>query len=83
MIAETTVHTSGINWASVLTLVSSIVVLISIIVGTFVRYLTRSITSAVNNLSVVLEAKLETKEKVAQIDRRLTIVENAKRLWYN
>jgi hypothetical protein len=68
------VHTSGINWESVSVIVGGI--------GTFIlaamiwvisliekrnRAIRNEITGAVNNLAIVLEAKLETKDAVNQL----------------
>lgn len=65
------VTTTGINWESVLTIVSSII----IIIGAITAWVGRQITHAINDLSDKLEAKLETKETVSSINVRLTSLE--------
>lgn len=74
LLATTNVHTTGINWDSVLTIIGGSVGLLSIVIGGivrasrgFLRQQSEAITSAVNNLAASLESKLETKEKVASI----------------
>ena len=71
IIAVATVHTSGINWESVATIITAIIVVSTAITG----YVGRQITHAVTDLGDRLEAKLETKETVARIDTRLTVLE--------
>jgi hypothetical protein len=65
-IAEQVVHTTGINWASVLTIVLGIVTLLSIIVGFTSRYLGNRITGSIDKFRI---------EVVSQLDTRLTKVE--------
>jgi hypothetical protein len=69
--AAGSVTTRGINWESIATLVTAIIVVVGAITG----YVGRQITNSVTNLGDRLEAKLETKERVSQIDRRLTVLE--------
>lgn len=72
-LAEATVHTSGLN-------IESIVVTASIIlgiVGSFVTWIGNKITRAINDMSEKLQAKLESKEVVQQINNRLTRVEQS------
>ena len=70
MLAETTVHTSGVNWASVILIVCSIVGSLAIIFGAIARYathtLSRSTTDAINQFRIDVVAALVT---------RLTVVE--------
>jgi predicted PurR-regulated permease PerM len=66
-----TVHTTGVNWVSVITIITGVVV----IVGAFTGYIGTRITNAVNNLSDTLQLKLETKERVNEMDNRLSVVE--------
>ena len=65
------VTTTGVNWESIATLVTAIVV----VTGAFTTWITRQITHAINELSVNLQGKLETKDVVNQINLRLTGVE--------
>jgi hypothetical protein len=77
----TPVHTTGINWASVLTLIISIVGLLSLIIGGivrtsrgFLRQQSKAITDAVDHLAESLEARLETKDRVNAIAQDLAIL---------
>lgn len=70
-----TVQTTGINWESVVTLVCSIVAALSIIIGAFIRYQSKAIATAVDNLGTKLEGKLESKEKVNDLAIRLSRLE--------
>lgn len=67
------VHTTGINWESVATIAASVVVVVTAITSWF----TRQITKAIDNLSTVLQLKLETKDVVNGINLRLRGVEVA------
>lgn len=67
----TSVTTTGINWESVSTIITAIIV----VMGAVTAYVGRQITNAVNALGTKLELKLETKERVSEIDRRVTILE--------
>ena len=65
------VTTTGINWESVATLVTAIIV----VVGAFTTWISRQITHAINDMSDKLQSKLETKDAVAAINTRLLTVE--------
>ncbi len=65
------VTTTGVNWESIATLVTAIVV----VVGAFTTWIGRQITHALNDLSTNLQAKLETKDAVQAINSRLLAVE--------
>lgn len=69
-----TIHTTGINWESVLVLVGAIVTILSVVIGAFLRQQGNAIKNAMNNMTVMLEAKLETKEKVAEIARDVAVL---------
>jgi hypothetical protein len=79
------VHTTGVNWQSVGVIVALLGVLVAVLLWYFDRrekvradeseILRREITGAVNHLSTVLLAKLETKETVSRISERLSRVE--------
>lgn len=68
---STSVTTTGVNWESIATLVTAIVV----VVGAFTTWISRQITGAVNNLSEKLEAKLETKDTVNALNLRVSKIE--------
>lgn len=69
------VHTTGINWESIAVIVTAVLT----IVGAFTGWIGNKIRNAIENQTSMLEAKLETKEKVASIDRRLMHVEDRMR----
>lgn len=85
MILATAVHTVGVNWASIAVIFGGF----GTCVATLIYYQERrnsktdkqnqvtqqEIADAVNHLSDVLMAKLETKETVARISERLARVE--------
>ena len=71
LVADATVHTSGINWESLITVVCSVVLATSVIVGGFIRWQSRTVTNAVNGLADKLVERLETKENVAKLSREV------------
>ena len=90
MIALATVHTSGINWASIGTIAGIVFFAFSMMTWFLMRREKRSdeqneqikeqISTAVNALGDRLILQLETKEVVAKISERLARVEGAMRL---
>lgn len=59
--AVTTVHTTGINWESVLTIVGAVCVILTTL-GTYVaRYVAGNVTTAINNFKIDVVAKLDTR----------------------
>ncbi len=64
------VHTTGINWASVITIVCSVVGALAIIFAAitrfFARYISDRITGAIDKLRL---------DVLAQMDKRVTILE--------
>jgi hypothetical protein len=70
ILAQTAVHTTGINWPSVILIVCAIVGALAIIFGAIARYatkqLSRSTTDAINQFRIDVVAALVT---------RLTVVE--------
>lgn len=66
MILATTVHTTGINWESVIAIVAAIVTVMSIVIGVIGKMIGNQITSAINKFRL---------DVVAQLDNRLTSVE--------
>jgi Kef-type K+ transport system membrane component KefB len=63
----TTVHTAGVNWQSVLTIIGSIVTLVAIILTAIARYIAGKVTGAINEFRVSV---------VDQLTTRLTVVES-------
>lgn len=87
MLADAVVRTTGINWESVAAIAAIMGALIALMTFWITRrdrtqrdlnaQMESSITDAVNHLSDVLMAKLETKETVARISERLARLEGA------
>jgi hypothetical protein len=67
-LADATVHTTGINWDSVSVIVCAIVGALAIILGGIARYLSGTITDAINQFRI---------DVVAKMDLRLSLVEQA------
>jgi len=73
-LALQTVHTSGINWVSVLTIVCTTVGALAIILGGIVRYITkainRTIKDAINQFRIDVVSSLVTEITVikSQVD---------------
>lgn len=86
-LAAAAVRTTGVNWESVAAITGIVAVIMTVVLWIFNRRdkrqeeqnneLRHEFTRAINNLSDVLLAKLETKEAVAQISVRLARVEGA------
>lgn len=86
-LAATAVHTTGINWESVAAIAAVVAVIMSVVLWimsrrdrrqqAFNQEVQTDITAAVNHLSDVLMAKLETKETVSRISERLARVEGS------
>lgn len=81
MIATAAVHTAGINWLSVLTIIfGTVASIVAIITFLDKRMKDRqgevrdAINAAVTNLSEILIERLETKDKVNQVIIQLTAV---------
>jgi hypothetical protein len=58
LVAET-VHTSGINWESITTIIGSIVVIMSAVFTAIARYVTSKVTTAINDFRVDVIAKMD------------------------
>lgn len=86
-LAQGAVHTAGVNWESVGAIAAVVAVIMTVVLFIMARRDRRQqafntevqtdITAAVNHLSDVLMAKLETKETVARISERLARVEGS------
>jgi len=70
-LAEATVKTSGVNWESIAVIATAVLA----IFGAFTSWIGRQITHAINDLSDKLLSRLETKETVNSIERRVTVLE--------
>lgn len=66
ILTDAAVHTTGINWTSVLTIIVSIVTLLSILGAIVGKYIANQITNAISRFQDAVVDKL---------DNRLTIVE--------
>jgi hypothetical protein len=78
MIAQATVHTSGVNWESVSVIAGVIVATMAFFVGVVNRRsdaVRGEIKEAVDHLSEVLVGKLETKDAVNSLAQRVTRIE--------
>jgi hypothetical protein len=62
----TTVHTSGINWETVGTLIGSIIAAVTLIFGFFARYISNRITASIDRFRI---------DVIAKMDTRLTVLE--------
>jgi predicted trehalose synthase len=74
ILTTATVHTEGINWASVAVIIGGIGTFVLAALVFTVQLIERrnkavrdDITNAVTNLGTILEAKLETKDAVSQL----------------
>jgi hypothetical protein len=76
--AAAAVHTTGINWESIAVIAGVIVAALGFITNRQEKRSTSietAITTAVRNLAIVLEAKLETKEVVSNLRERIVRLE--------
>jgi hypothetical protein len=65
-VALAAVHTVGINWASVVTIVASVVVIMTAMLGVLARYVAAKITSAIDKFRI---------EAFEPLEGRVTVVE--------
>jgi sensor domain CHASE-containing protein len=85
VIAQSAVHTAGINWESVTAIAGCVAVIMTVVIWVFNRRdhrqaaqndaLRTEFTHSIDALTQVLLAKLETKDTVARISERLARVE--------
>ena len=61
MLAAAAVHTAGINWASVLTIIGSIVACMSVVFAAIARLVTSAITTAIDKFRIEVVAKMESR----------------------
>lgn len=70
-LADTTVHTTGVNWVATVTIVVGVATVISIIGGFFVRYISKEITvgitGAIDRLRIDVISSLETRLTTVEI----------------
>jgi len=65
-LADATVHTSGINWESVGTIIAAVVAAMTFVLGLFARYVSGQITGAIDKFRI---------DVIARLDTRITILE--------
>jgi sensor domain CHASE-containing protein len=85
VIAQSAVHTAGVNWESVTAIAGCVAVIMTVVLWIFNRRDSRQsaqndalraeFTHSIDNLTQVLLAKLETKETVSTVIERLARVE--------
>jgi hypothetical protein len=73
MYLATTVHTSGVNWESVIAIVGGVVTIMTVIFGLFARYVSNSITGSIDRFRI---------EVIQKLDRRITVLETLAKLYY-
>jgi hypothetical protein len=66
------VHTTGVNWVSVATIVGATVVLISFIFGVFAKYVSAQITASINVFRIDVVAKLD--ERLGKVEGKLDTI---------
>lgn len=66
MIAVAAVHTTGVNWVSVIAICVGVATLMSLIIGIFAKVISGQITSAIDRFR---------NEVVNMLEHRLTVVE--------
>lgn len=59
MLVAASVHTIGINWASVLTIVSAVVVIMTAVLGVLTRYVASKVTGAIDKFRIDVFDPLE------------------------
>lgn len=61
-----TVHTSGINWESVGTIIAAVVAAMTFVLGAFAKYVSGQITGSIDKFRI---------DVIARLDTRITILE--------
>jgi hypothetical protein len=56
-----TVHTTGVNWQSVLVIVASVVTIVSILGASIGHYVADRVTGAINAFQIAVVSKLDTR----------------------
>jgi hypothetical protein len=59
VLAIATVRTAGINWASVLTIVSAVVVIMTAVLGLLTRYVASKVTGSIDKFRIEVFDPLE------------------------
>jgi hypothetical protein len=78
LVTQLPVHTVGINWSSVLTIVGSVVVIMSTVLGFLAKLITVAITKAIDKLRIDvidgMEKRLSLLEQIVLRRRRRNII---------
>jgi hypothetical protein len=69
-IADATVHTTGINWESVVTIIASITTILAVLGAAVTRFVTGRITMAIHEFQIAVVDKLDSRltELEAKVD---------------
>lgn len=77
-LAEATVHTSGVNWLSVATIVSAIVVplglMFAFLARSMAKYIANSITRAIDGFHIAVVTVLDT--RLTRVEQAVTDLKN-------
>jgi ABC-type lipoprotein release transport system permease subunit len=63
ILGQAAVHTTGINWGSVITIIASICTIIAILGALIGKYVAGKITSAINEFRIAVVDQLDTRLK--------------------
>lgn len=72
-----TVHTTGINWESVFTIIGSIVTVLAIVGALATRTIGNKITAAIHEFQITVINKLDT--RLTQVEDKLDDIRNITR----
>lgn len=62
-----TVHTAGINWESVGTIIAAVVAALSFIIGAFARYISNKITGAIDKFRIDVISRMDTRISLLEL----------------
>jgi hypothetical protein len=66
MLAQTAVHTVGINWSSVLTIICSVVGAMAVIFAFIARLVTSAVTNSIDKFRIEVIAKMEVRLSILE-----------------
>jgi|HubBroStandDraft_5_1064220.scaffolds.fasta_scaffold243724_3 hypothetical protein len=67
MLAESVVHTEGVNWELVIAIVTCVVTTMTVVFGLFARYVSGQITGAINQFRIEILQKMENRLTVLEV----------------
>jgi hypothetical protein len=76
------VHTTGVNWESVGTILGGFATFASLVlyvITRIIRAMKEDVKEAVNHLAEVLGERLETKDTVSKLTARVAVIEDRER----